>query len=197
MNRRSDLLLPSLTFCLLVAIGVAGRWGQPAWGATPITAVALVAGAYFTHRGVAMLVPFASLFLSDLLLQAHDNGPVMFAVYGCMMATALLGPLLRDGTSTGVKRFARFALCGTAPATWFFVVTNFAVWMFRSDYTKTISGLTECYIAALPFYRNMLAGDVFYLGLMVLAFSLAGAGLTAGRSTAGRVTAGQRQIAAS
>lgn len=176
MNRRTELLISTLTFCLLVAIGVAGRWGQPAWGATPIAAVALMAGAYFAHRGVAMLVPFASLFLSDLLLDAHDNGPVMFTVYGCMMATVLLGPLLRNNGSKLGERFARFALWGIAPATLFFVVTNFAVWVFRSDYSKTLAGLTECYIAALPFYRNMLCGDVVYLSMMVLALAVAGAG---------------------
>jgi hypothetical protein len=64
-----------------------------------------------------------------------------------------------------------------APATIFYVVTNFAVWAFQSDYEKTLAGLVECYWAGVPFYRWMLAGDVFYLVVLVACWSLAGASL--------------------
>jgi hypothetical protein len=49
------------------------------------------------------------------------------------------------------------------PATAFYVATNFAVWAFTGLYEKTLAGLAQCYLAAVPFYRTMLAGDVFFL----------------------------------
>ena len=53
------------------------------------------------------------------------------------------------------------------PATLFFIVSNFAVWAFQSDYEKSLAGLVQCYWAAVPFYRWMLAGDIFYLGVLL------------------------------
>jgi hypothetical protein len=61
------------------------------------------------------------------------------------------------------------------PATAFFLVSNFAVWAFQSDYEKSLAGLAHCYAAAVPFYRWMLAGDVFYLVVLFSCWALAGA----------------------
>ena len=48
----------------------------------------------------------------------------------------------------------------------FFVTTNFAIWAFSPLYAPNIAGLSKCYIAALPFLRNMLEGDLFW-GLLL------------------------------
>jgi hypothetical protein len=56
-------------------------------------------------------------------------------------------------------------------------VTNFAVWAFQSDYEKTLAGLAQCYWAAVPFYRWMLAGDIFYLAILLACWALAGASI--------------------
>ncbi|MBM3818918.1 MAG: hypothetical protein FJW14_07875 [Acidimicrobiia bacterium] len=49
----------------------------------------------------------------------------------------------------------------------FYVVTNFAVWASTTLYPLTWAGLVTCYIAALPFFRNSLLGD---MGFAVLLF---------------------------
>ena len=59
------------------------------------------------------------------------------------------------------------------PATAFYLVTNFVVWSFKSSYEPTLAGLATCYTAALPFYRAMLAGDLFYLGMMLACLAAA------------------------
>jgi hypothetical protein len=64
-------------------------------------------------------------------------------------------------------------LCGIVPATAFFVVTNLVHWSATSMYEHTWAGLMNCYAAAVPFYRIMLAGDVFYLALLVGCLVLA------------------------
>jgi hypothetical protein len=48
----------------------------------------------------------------------------------------------------------------------FFVVTNFGVWAMQSWYPKTAAGLIDCYALAIPFLRNTVAGDVFYVAAM-------------------------------
>jgi hypothetical protein len=161
-----------LVFALLIAIGVAGRWGQPEWCFTPIAAAATFAGFYFSRWAVASLVPVAILTISDVLLPGYNSIPVMLATYAVMIVPVWFGRMLR-GEHRGWRRAGRWLFCGLAPATLFFLVSNFAVWAFQSDYEKSLAGLTQCYIAAVPFFRWMLAGDVFYITVLFGCWALA------------------------
>jgi hypothetical protein len=40
-------------------------------------------------------------------------------------------------------------------------------------YPLTAGGLVACYVAAIPFFQNTLAGDLFYSGLLFGGFALA------------------------
>jgi hypothetical protein len=53
-----------------------------------------------------------------------------------------------------------------------FIISDFGVWL-GSLYPHTWQGLTTCYVAALPFLRNELMGDLFYSGLLFGTFYLA------------------------
>lgn len=172
-DQRNDPLRDLLVFTLLIAIGVAGRWGQPEWCFTPTAAATIFAGWYFSQLAVAVMVPIAILGVSDLLLPAHDNLPVMLITYAVMTLPVWFGRMMRERRSAAGTLW-RAAVCGFLPATAFYLVTNFAVWAFQSDYDKTFAGLVECYWAAVPFYRWMLAGDLFYLGVLVGCAALAG-----------------------
>ncbi len=171
MNREN--LRELSVFGLLLAIGVLGRWAQPTWNFTPIAAVTVLGGYYFRQTLPAILLPMGVLAMSDLLLPSHDSWPVLASVHLMMIVPLLLGRSARN--SQGLRRGVLLGLCGFVPATAFFLVTNFAVWMFKSTYDATFEGLLTCYAAALPFYRWMLAGDVFYLGVLLGCLALAGA----------------------
>lgn len=173
-QNRQQTVQDVLVFVLLVAIGVAGRWGQPQWCFTPIAAAAIFAGFYFSRAAVAALVPVATLVISDLLLPAYDSRLVMIATYAVMTAPIWFGRALR-GEQRGWARAWRLAVCGLVPATLFYFVTNFAVWAFQSDYEKSLAGLAHCYWAAVPFYRWMLAGDLFYSAALLGCWAVAGA----------------------
>jgi hypothetical protein len=178
MNQnRQQNLQDVLVFALLVAIGVTGRWGQPVWEFTPIAAATIFAGFHFSRAAIAVLVPLAILAIGDVfLLPAHDSVPVIIATYGAMTVPVWLGRWLRRREASAAATL-RWAVCGLAPATIFWVVTNFAVWAFQSDYEKSLAGLAHCYWAAVPFYRWMLAGDIFYLAVLLVCWILAGASL--------------------
>ena len=172
-ENRQRILSDVLVLALLVAIGVAGRWGQPEWCFTPTAAAAIFAGYYFSRIGLALLVPLAILLISDLLLPAYNSFAVMIATYAIMTLPVCFGRLLRKPGTTWDTVW-RWAVCGLVPATLFYLVTNFAVWAFQSDYQKTTSGLVLCYWSAVPFFRWMLSGDVLYLALLFGAAALAG-----------------------
>src|SRR5262245_61115715 len=145
-EKRQQTAQDLLVFALLVAIGVAGRWGEPRWCFTPAAAAAIFAGYYFSRAWIAVLVPLAILGISDLVLPAHDSLPVMIATYGVMTVPVWFGRMMVR-SDRGWTSAWRWAVCGFAPATLFWLVSNFAVWAFQSDYPKTLAGLGECYWA--------------------------------------------------
>jgi hypothetical protein len=164
--RDKQFLQDILVFLALVAIGVAGRWGQPDWCFTPTAAVGIFAGFYFRHIGTALLVPLAVLGITDLALPSYDSRGVMLAVHVALALAIFFGRALRS-PSGPLATAAKLGLCGLAPATLFFLISNWAVWQFQSDYAPTLTGLTACYAAAVPFYRAMLAGDIFYVTILL------------------------------
>jgi len=166
-----DTLRELTVFGLLLAIGVLGRWAQPDWNFTPTAAVAALGGYYFRRLLPAVLLPVSVLVISDVLLAPHDSWPVFATVQLMMLVPMVIGRSARN--ATGWQSAWRWALCGVAPATAFYLVTNLAVWAFTGLYEKTLAGLAACYVAAVPFYRAMLAGDVFYLIVLVGCLAIA------------------------
>jgi hypothetical protein len=79
------------------------------------------------------------------------------------------GALLRGTSST-----SRAVVCSLLASISFFVVSNFAVWAEWGMYAKTWSGLGECYIAALPFFRNSLASEMMASALIFTLAHFAG-----------------------
>lgn len=154
--------------CLLVALGVVGRLAQPVWCFTPLAAVAMLAGYCFGRRSVAYIVPLSAMLISDLWLPAYIHPGVMLVVYGFWIFPVVLGQLLRSHFTA-----VRCGMFSLLPATGFWLISNFAVWSFHGLYPRTVAGLMECYAAAVPFYRAMLAGDIFYVTIVFGACFLA------------------------
>ena len=134
----------------------------------PFAAVALFGAATFPGRWSAILVPFGSLLLGDLLLEATYRAgwqPNWGFHRGQWVVYASLTPSLLLGFAIRRRRTAvNVAAATLGGAVFFFLATNFAVWANGSDvtYPRTLQGLLLCYEAAIPFFRNTLAGDVVY-----------------------------------
>ena len=54
----------------------------------------------------------------------------------------------------------------------FFLATNLAVWAFEGLYTQDLAGLSRCYVAALPFFKNTVIGDLFWTGVLFGGYHL-------------------------
>ena len=65
-----------------------------------------------------------------------------------------------------ITRAAIFFFMSLAASTVFFVITNFGVWAVGGLYPRTVLGLTECFVAALPFFGNQMAGDILFTGVL-------------------------------
>ena len=125
--------------------------------------VCLLTGAFCADRRISLVLPLATFLLSDLGIWALTGRadwafyPAQFCVYACLLWCTACGFPLRENCSAG-----RVAGAGLVGCTVFFVVTNFAVWALGETYPQTPAGLTQCYVAALPYYRNSLLGTAFF-----------------------------------
>ena len=130
-----------------------------------IGALALFAGAHFDDKRWALILPLAALLVSDAILGFHSQMPV---VYGTFALVVCMGFYLRE-------RRTALPIAGAAVASsaLFFIVTNFGVWAFDSLYPRTFEGLVVCYVAAIPFFGNTLAGSLFYTTVLFGGFALA------------------------
>jgi hypothetical protein len=153
---RADLLLVAL----LVALGVAARLAPHALNFSPIVASALFAGVVLHRRGLSPVVPLAAMFVSDLAL-GFDHWPIAIVVYAAMTLPALVGILARRWRLAYVVLPAVLS-CSLI----FYVTTNFAVWAFGGLYSLDMAGLVQCYVAALPFLKHTIAGDLFWSAVL-------------------------------
>jgi len=126
----------------------------------PIAAMALFGGVYLNKK-YAYGVPLLALFISDFLIGFY-NPWVMLAVYSCFIFIGFLGTKIRDH-----KNFPIVIGSSLLGSIVFFLTTNFAVWAIpNSMYPHTLTGLVQSYVMGLPFFRNTLVGDLFYVGIM-------------------------------
>jgi hypothetical protein len=132
---------------------------------TPIGAMALFSGAYLGRRGVAFLAPLAALFLSDLALGFYHG---MATVYCSVALIVVLGSLVLRRASA-----IRVGAAALASSILFFVLTNFGMWLSSGFYPRTLPGLETCFAAAIPFFQNTVAGDLFYATLLFGGFAIA------------------------
>lgn len=141
---------------ILLFLGVGSRLMVHAPNFTPVLALALFGGVYLPRR-YAVAVPVVLMVLSDCALGFYD---MMFFTWAGVLLAAAIGLLLRP-------RRQPAAMMGGALAASvvFFVVSNLGAW--PTLYPLTMEGLRQCFIAAVPFFRNTLLSTVVYTLILV------------------------------
>ena len=132
---------------------------------TPIGAMALFSGAYLGRRALAFVAPLAAMLLSDAVLGFYSG---MWVTYLAVALVALLGAIVLQKRTP-----VRIGLAAVAGSALFFLVSNFGTWALSGMYPHTAAGLAACYVAAIPFFQNTLAGDLFYATLLFGGFTIA------------------------
>lgn len=137
---------------------------------TPLAAMGLFGAAYLQRRWLALFVPFAALFLTDLFLNnviysAYFTGftwITSFYIYVAMGLVVLIGWLTFQKSVTATRVIGA-SLSGSLV---FFLVSNFGTWAQTALYPKTVGGLMACYTAGLPFLGNTLLGDFVFSAVL-------------------------------
>lgn len=109
------------------------------------------------------LVPFMAM---DVYLTTRVYGMAFHAqdylVTWLWYAAALvLGSLLLKQRANVTRVVTGSVLASTS----FFVVSNYATWVGSQMYPHTLGGLSTCFVAGLPFYRNDLVSTLLVTGV--------------------------------
>ena len=129
---------------------------------TPIAAMALFSGAFFTNRIWAYLVPIIAMAISDFVLGFHST---IVYVYAGILITVIIGSQLKRISFLSISTSAVIA------SITFFLITNFGAWLHHDMYTQNFSGLLQAYVAGLPFLRNSLIANLLFSYLVFFGFS--------------------------
>jgi hypothetical protein len=164
-------LIETLSLVVLVLLLSLARLAPHVANMAPVAAAALFAGAVFRNRSLALLVPVLGMFLSDVLLYTMQGVPFVnpndtYALGKIVDYAALALPVwfgMRLQKNRPASKVFGFALAGSFS---FFVLSNLGVFLFGGLYPFTLASLVECYVLAVPFYKNTLAGDLLYTVLI-------------------------------
>lgn len=147
---------------------------------TPVIAIALFSGAKFQDKKWSVIIPVVSLFISDVILSYLNNFDIfhntILFTYGSILLVILLGRLL-NSERLNISKTVSFTLLSSLL---FFVITNIGVWLFSNMYTLDLTGLTKCFVLALPFLQKSIAGDLFFATVLFGVYELVSKKLTAG-----------------
>jgi len=162
---KTGKILEYLMALFLILLGTILRLLPHPPNLAPVTTIALFAGVYLSPK-MAFILPILAMLISDYFLGFYQFSLMAF-VYLSFLFTVFLGIYLK-------KKKKWYTILGGSlcASILFFILTNFAVWAFTPWYQKSFTGFVECYTMAIPFFRNTLAGDLFYVALFFGAFKL-------------------------
>ena len=148
-----------------------------AWsGFSPIIAISLFAGMMVKDKTASFLLPLASLFISDVIIEVlfrfklfPFEGLYKYQLlnYSILLITTLLGWALKG------RNYSRLAIGAFSAPTLFFLLSNGSVWATSDGvlYTKDFSGLVACLTAGLPFYGHSLAATFIFLPVFIFSYN--------------------------
>jgi hypothetical protein len=189
----SALVLVILTVVFRIATALVVHGGGSAWlsNFAPLSAIALCSAIYFPPK-YKFTVPFAALFVSDLVLNRFYGAslldPLILCRYLAFALVGLLG-LALSRRPVSLKSIVPATLAGS---TFFYGITNTFSWLTDPGYAKNFTGLIQALTVGLPqysatptwmFFRNSLGSDLLFTLLFVacMTFSRRAAALPASR----------------
>ena len=127
---------------------------------TPIIAVAIVSGYFFKNINLSLLILLVAMLVSDLFIGFYEN--VIFVYLSLLLITFIFHKI------SNKINFKNLFIYGFAGSLIFFIISNFGVWALGSPgvqdiaYDKSLNGLIECYILAIPFFGNTFLSTVIF-----------------------------------
>ena len=140
---------------------------------TPVGAMALFGGAYFSDKWKAFLVPLLTLFISDIALDYLYFGKFMLFYSGALPVYIAFALMVLIGTYIKKVNVINVVLGSLGAVLVHWIITDIDPWLQGTMYAKSFYGYGESLIAAIPFERGMLLGNLIYGAILFGGFELA------------------------
>lgn len=147
---------------------------RPEMNFSALGALAVLCGAVVRPAWVGVLIPLGCRVLTDGIIEAKTShgfyGSWMFD-YAAYVAIFALGRWLQPKSIS--MAFGTGLLAGAA----FFTISNLGVWCMPHEageylYPRTLAGLTNCFLNAIPFARGTFTGDIGFTVVFIGAMQL-------------------------
>ena len=102
---------------------------------TPVLSFAIMLPLLLKDRILSVAVVIIPMFISDIFLGFHSY---QFIIYVTLITITLVSPMK--------KNYSFLSLMAVGSSVWFFLTTNFSVWLMWDYYPKTYEGLISCFI---------------------------------------------------
>lgn len=164
-------------FALILVAGLSRLLPHPP-NFTALGAMALFGGAALNSKILRIALPLAALFVTDVIINntIYYNAAEGFTLFysGAIWTYLAIGIIAVVASGIVSKlNISKVVLGSFTASALFFIISNFGVWSTGILYPTTVEGLVTCYAAALPFFGNTIAGDLFFSTVLFGGFYLA------------------------
>ena len=140
---------------------------------SPMVGMALFAGATFTDKRLAFALPLFSMLLSDIMFEVFKIAPGFWG-WGQLVGYGIFAFITVFAFTLKKVNVLKIIGYSIASSVIFFVLSNLSFFLIDNPiyhtYTQNFSGFINCYVGALPFFRNSLFADLVYSGVLFGAY---------------------------
>tara|TARA_B100000029_G_scaffold404339_1_gene404368 strand:+ start:2998 stop:3516 length:519 start_codon:yes stop_codon:yes gene_type:complete len=121
---------------------------------TPIITIGIMSSYFFKNIFSSLIILLISMLLSDLFIGFYKN--MVFVYLSLILITCIFFKIIKKANYSSLLIYSFFG------SLLFYLVSNFGVWLTGDMYEKNINGLVNCYLMAIPFFRNTLISTIIF-----------------------------------
>jgi len=127
---------------------------------TPIIAVAIMSGVFFKNIYLSLGILLISMLLADAFIGFYSN--ILFVYLSLFLITFIFYKISKK------INFKNLLIYSFGSSIIFFIISNFGVWALGNPavndipYEKSLEGLIQCYVLAIPFFANTFLSTVIF-----------------------------------
>jgi len=134
-----------------------------------LVTTAVILSSFYIGRKQSFWLIFLVMLFSDLVI---GNTNIFIFTWTGFLIPALFVKYFSNSKNSIFKKSLTGTFAGTLTNGFFFIWTNFGVWMLTSMYPKTELGLITSYINAIPFLRPQIVSTLIFVPLGILLTEL-------------------------
>ena len=130
-----------------------------------LVTVSMLLAATYLGRKKALQIVLVSMIVSDAIL--GNTNIFIFTWSGFLIPTFFASVQLNKSKNSSIKLVGKSTLFGMGTGLFFFLWTNFGVWLLDSwgMYSNDLHGLIQSYINALPFLKMQILSNLLIVPL--------------------------------